>query len=246
MTYCVAIKVNDGIIFCSDSRTNAGIDQVNVYTKMYHFGEAGKYQLSILAAGNLATTQAVLNQVKKDLTSAAPSNLSSVNSIQEVAEYLGHISVEKQSITGGGQVFQASFIVGGQYNMEPHEIAMIYPEGNYITATSLTPFLQIGESKYGKPILDRIIKPSTDLQTCALCALVSMDSTIKSNLSVGPPIDIQFYQTNSLRPGDRFHFKEDDEYLKKINASWNDKLIDAFSQLPALDNSMAIFPANEV
>lgn len=234
MTYCVGIMVKDGLIFCSDSRTNAGIDHVNSYSKMYHFGENGKSQFWILSAGNLATTQGVINQIKKDRDTVSDKNIVDMQSIQDVAEYIGSVSTSQQAKTGGGPMFSASFIVGGQIYSQSHALAMVYPEGNYITASNLTPFLQIGESKYGKPILDRIIKPDTNLQTCALCALVSMDSTIKSNLSVGPPIDIQFYHNNTLAPGDHFHFDENNEYLKVINTSWDKKLIESFMQLPPL------------
>jgi putative proteasome-type protease len=235
MTYCVGIKVNQGLVFCSDSRTNAGIDQVNIYKKMYSFGAPGKCQYTILVSGNLATTQGVINQIKKDIDTSANLNLLTIGSVQDAAEYIGVINTNQQLKTGGGPVFQANFIVGGQIAGQEHELAMIYPEGNYITATELTPFLQIGESKYGKPILDRIIRPDTDLQTCALCALVSMDSTLKSNLSVGPPIDIQFYQTNALVMGDYYHFDADDVYLKQIHTAWNEKLIESFLQLPRLE-----------
>lgn len=237
MTYCVGIKVNDGLVFCSDSRTNAGIDQVNVYRKMYTFGTPGHCQYCIMASGNLATTQGVINQIKKDIDTSASLNLLAMTSIQDATDYIGQISVSQQAKTGGGPAFQANFIVGGQIVGQEHQIMMIYPEGNYISASGLTPFLQIGESKYGKPILDRIINPDTNLQTSALCALVSMDSTLKSNLSVGPPIDIQFYHANSLEMGEYFHFDEDHEYLRQIHTVWNEKLVDAFLQLPALEIS---------
>jgi putative proteasome-type protease len=238
MTYCVGIKVNNGLIFCSDSRTNAGIDQVNTYKKMYSFGVEGQCQYCILASGNLATTQGVINQVKKDIDTSASTNLLTMASVQDAAEYLGQLSVAQQAKTGGGPVFQSNFLIGGQINSQPHELAMVYPEGNYITATERTPFLQIGESKYGKPILDRIIKPNTDLQTCALCALVSMDSTLKSNLSVGPPIDIRFYHANSLSLGEYYHFDEHNEYLRQIHTTWNQKMIDSFLQLPPLASGL--------
>lgn len=240
MTYCVGIKVNSGIVFCSDSRTNAGIDQVNTYKKMYNFGVEGHCQYSILASGNLATTQGVINQIKKDIGTSAAINLLNIESVQDAAEYVGRINVAQQAKTGGGPVFQSNFLIGGQVSGQAHELAMIYPEGNYITATERTPFLQIGESKYGKPILDRIIHPETSLDTCGLCALVSMDSTLKSNLSVGPPIDLRFYHTNSFRLGEYYHFDEHNEYLAIVRNAWNQKLIDSFGALPPLDNHMQV------
>lgn len=234
MTYCVGIKVKEGIIFCSDSRTNAGIDQVNTYKKMYTFGVPEKLQYCILASGNLATTQGVINQIRRDIDTAAELNLLSMSNFYDAVEYIGRISTHQQSKTGGGPTFSANFIVGGQIADKAHELAMIYPEGNYITATELAPFLQIGESKYGRPILDRIITVDTSLETCALCALVSMGSTIKSNLSVGPPIDIQFYHADTLMLGEHHDFDENDDYLKEVDKVWNTKLIESFMQLPLL------------
>jgi putative proteasome-type protease len=238
MTYCVGIKVNDGLVFCSDSRTNAGIDQVNTYKKMYTFGINGQCQFCIMASGNLATTQGVINQIKKDIDDQAETNLLAMPSILDAAEYIGQLSVAQQGKTGGGPMFSSNFLIGGQVAGKAHELALVYPEGNFISATERTPFLQIGESKYGKPILDRIINQETNLQTCALCALVSMDSTLKSNLSVGPPIDIQFYQRDSLAMGDYYHLDEDNEYLNEIHNSWNQKMIESFMQMPTLQNSL--------
>lgn len=240
MTYCVGIKVKSGLVFCSDSRTNAGIDQVNTYKKLYTFGWDGSAQYCIMASGNLATTQGVISQIEKDIASGSGPSLETMFSMQDAAEYVGQISVAQQAKTGGGPMFQSNFIIGGQLMDQSHELALVYPEGNYITATELTPFLQIGESKYGKPILDRIIKPDTDLQTCALCALVSMDSTLKSNLSVGPPIDIQFYHEGSLALGEYYHLSEDNSYLREIHTVWNQKMIESFMQLPPLQNSLHI------
>ena len=238
MTYCVAIKVNAGMVFCSDSRTNAGVDQVNVYKKMFTFGTPGQRQFIILTSGNLATSQAVMNKLKTDINKAAPVNLLNVNNLHDAADYVGQLSTAQQEKTGFGPAFQASFILGGQISGGSVELVLIYPEGNYISASEGTPFLQIGESKYGKPILDRIIKPDTELHTCALCALVSMDSTVKSNLTVGPPIDIQLYETNSLNLSSYYHLTEDNNYLRDISYSWNEKLIEAFRQLPPLDHSL--------
>ena len=238
MTYCVAVKVNAGMVFCSDSRTNAGVDQVNTYKKLFTFGNPGQRQFIICTSGNLATSQAVLNKIKADISKADPVNLFTVNNIHDAAEYIGRLSVAQQEKTGFGPAFQSSFILGGQIIGGPMELVLVYPEGNYINASEGTPFLQIGESKYGKPILDRIIKKDTDLQTCALCALVSMDSTVKSNLTVGPPIDIQLYQADSLNLSSYYHLTEDNNYLRNISYSWNEKLIEAFRQLPPLDESL--------
>ncbi|MBR9909612.1 MAG: peptidase [Gammaproteobacteria bacterium] len=237
MTYCVAVIVNDGIAFCSDSRTSAGVDQINTYSKMFRFGIEGNRQFVIMSAGNLATTQGVIARIEKDIAKLEPVNLYTVNDMHEAADYLGELSLAQQAKTGGGNAYTSTFIIGGQIQGHPPQIAMVYPEGNHITTSKDTPFLQIGESKYGKPILDRIIKPDTSLHTAALCALVSMDSTMRSNLTVGPPIDIQLYSSNSFVLGESYHLLEDSNYLKQLNRAWNDKLIEGFSTLPPLQNS---------
>lgn len=239
MTYCVAIIVDEGISFCSDSRTSAGVDQINTYSKMFRFGLDGNRQFVILVAGNLATTQAVIERLSKDIAKETQVNLNTVADIHEAADYVGQISVEQQNKTGGGSAYEASFLLGGQVSGNPPQLTLIYPQGNHIITSRQTPFLQIGESKYGKPILDRIITCRTDLHTAALCSLVSMDSTMRSNLTVGPPIDIQLYHANSLMPGEYYHLAEDSEYLKNINRIWNERMVESFASLPPLDSSLA-------
>lgn len=236
MTYCVAVIVKEGIAFCSDSRTSAGVDQINTYSKIFRFGIPGERVFVLLSSGNLATTQAVISKVQKDMEKQTAVNLSNVADISEAAEYVGQLSQQQQAKTGGGPNYHATFVVGGQVHGSPPQLMLVYPEGNYISTSKETLFLQIGESKYGKPILDRIIKPETSLQTAALCALVSMDSTMRSNLTVGPPIDVQLYTTDSLVLGASYHLTEDDGYLKQLHQAWNDKLIEGFSQLPTLQN----------
>lgn len=240
MTYCVAIIVNEGVCFCSDSRTSAGVDQINTYSKMFRFGLDRNRQFVILAAGNLATTQAVIDRLSKDIAKETEINLNTVADIHEAADYVGQISVEQQNKTGGGATYGASFILGGQIIDNPPQLALIYPQGNHIRTSRQTSFLQIGESKYGKPILDRIITSQTDLHTAALCSLVSMDSTMRSNLTVGPPIDIQLYHSDSLMPGEYYHLEEDSEYLKNINRIWNERMMESFASLPPLDSSLAV------
>ena len=242
MTYCVAITVQQGIVFCSDSRTSSGVDQINTYSKMYRFPLSAERQFVILSAGNLATTQAVVNQVKKDIDHKAHQNLGMMSSMNDAAEYLGELNRQQQAKTGGGPTYHATFLLGGQIVGNDPQLMLVYPEGNYITTSRETLFLQIGESKYGKPILDRIIKPDTSLQTAALCALVSMDSTMRSNLSVGPPIELLLYHSNSFLPGEYFQLKEDSAYLKSLTQVWNEKLIEGFQQLPPLENATAAAP----
>lgn len=240
MTYCVAVKVDAGIVFCSDSRTNAGIDQVSTYGKMYKFGEKGKRQLVLLSAGNLATTQGVVAKIKKDIKDDAAQNLMNMSSIDEAADYVGEISVAQQAkFTGGTTNYEASFILGGQIGSGKHAISMIYPQGNHIKSSSQTPYLQIGESKYGKPILDRILTMETTLETASLCALVSMDSTMRSNLTVGPPIELQIYEQDSLELQRYYNFNEDSEYYRELHRAWDQRLLEAFRQLPPLNWSVS-------
>lgn len=232
MTYCVAIKVNAGVVFCSDSRTNAGVDQVSTYSKMYHFGIKGDRQLVITSAGNLAATQSVITKICKDIKEGAEVSLATLDSIHDVADYVGEVSVAIQEKHVNSNVsFEASFLLGGQVGLEKPAVMLIYPQGNHITTSDQTPYLQIGESKYGKPILDRILKPEIGLDTAALCALVSMDSTMKSNLTVGPPIELMTYATNS---GVMEHtaFAADNEYLRELTKSWDRLIVEAFLQLP--------------
>lgn len=235
MTYCVAISVDAGLCFISDSRTNAGVDNVSTYSKMHAFGNAGERQIILLSAGNLATTQGVIGQVRKDIDQGATRNLLTMSHLEDAADYIGELSLTQQEKhTGGGAFFEASFIVGGQVIGSKHGAFMVYPQGNHITTSMDTPYLQIGESKYGKPILDRIINLQSSLDTAAVCGLVSMDSTMRSNLTVGPPIEVLIYEKDSFVVNRRYRFGEMSEYLRQINKSWDAKLKEAFASMPPI------------
>ncbi len=235
MTYCLAISLNAGLIFVSDSRTNAGVDNVSTYSKMYKFGVDGERQFVILTAGNLATTQGVIAQIKRDMKQMLPMNLMTMQNITDAADYVGGISLQQQQKnTGGGINFEANFIVGGQVAGHKPAVCLVYPQGNHITTSSDTPFLQIGESKYGKPILDRILTPESSLETGALSALVSMDSTMRSNLTVGPPIEVMIYHTDSLVLNRYYRFEDGSEYLRQLKRSWDSNLKEAFNKLPPI------------
>jgi putative proteasome-type protease len=235
MTYCVAIRIDAGLCMVSDSRTNAGVDNVSTYSKMFTFGEEGKRQIAILSSGNLATTQGVIGQIKKDIRQEAAESLMNLGSLAEVAEYIGQVNIAQQEKHTRGEInYEASFIIGGQISGQKHEAFLVYPQGNYITTSKDTPFLQIGESKYGKPILDRIISPEITMETAALCALVSMDSTMRSNLTVGPPIEVLMYPQKSLAEPKRYRFEEDSEYLRQLHSSWDERLKEAFRNLPLI------------
>jgi putative proteasome-type protease len=236
MTYCVAISVNSGIVFCSDSRTNAGVDQISTYSKMYRFGRDGSRQFGLLTSGNLATTQAVIAQLKKDMDKTAKTNLLSVTTLDEAADYIGEISLVQQArYSQSGNSYEASFLLGGQIHGDRPKVMLIYPQGNHITTSDDTSFLQIGESKYGKPILDRIITPETPLETAAVAVLVSMDSTMRSNLTVGPPIELLVYGTDGFVLNRYHRFEHDSDYLRDLKRAWDAKLKEAFRQLPPLN-----------
>ncbi|MGQ0658010.1 MAG: peptidase [Chromatiales bacterium] len=235
MTYCLAVAVEKGLVFVSDSRTNAGIDQISIYSKMHRFGRERERQLVLLSAGNLATAQGVVAKLQRDIRDSADPNLYAVSDLHEAADYVGAVNRAQQTrLTGGGSAFEASFILGGQIGQEPSAIMLVYPEGNHITATADTPYLQIGESKYGKPILDRIIAATTTVEHAALCALVSMDSTLRSNVTVGPPIELVVYHRDTLTPGDYLRLDNDSAYLRELKRSWEEGLRDAFHRLPPI------------
>lgn len=232
MTYCVGIKVDAGLVFIADSRTNAGVDQISTYSKMHQFGIDGQRQFWLLTAGNLATSQAIIAQIKHDIAQGMPLSLTNAATFEEAADYVGQLGVMQTQKLGGGSEYEASIIFGGQIAGSEPVLMLIYPQGNHISSSRTTPFMQVGESKYGKPILDRIIERKTPLHTAALCGLVSMDSTMRSNATVGPPIELSVYQTNSLTPGEHIVLDEDSDYLREIKRNWDAKLKEAFHNLP--------------
>ncbi|MBT8132364.1 MAG: peptidase [Gammaproteobacteria bacterium] len=239
MTYCLAASVDDGLVFVSDSRTNAGIDQIGTFSKMHPFVDLPGRFFTLLSAGNLATTQAVVARLKRDLREDAATSLAKVTRIREAADYVGEVSREVQEKypeeeRTAGFSPDADFIFGGKIGDAPHALFHIYSQGNYVSPTELAPFVQIGEQKYGKPILDRILRVDTDLESVAQCGLVSMDSTMRSNASVGPPIELMIYR--AVAPVSHTHivFGENDPYLRQISEAWAENLLLAFDKLPAL------------
>ena len=242
MTYCLAIKVNKGLIFASDSRTNAGVDYVSTYSKMHTFAWPGDRVCVILSAGNLATTQAVLNVIHRDLEQdeTAEFNLRKATHMYEIAHYVGKLSQREQRqhapATERGNInLEASFIVGGQIAGRQPQLFLVYPQGNYVSASPETPYLQIGENKYGKPILDRVVTAETSLEDAARCALVSEDSTMRSNVSVGPPFELSIYATDSVEAPRYLNLKLASPFYKSLQKSWNDGLHRAFKRLPKFD-----------
>lgn len=241
MTYCVGIEVEEGLVLAADTRTNASLDDVRIHRKLHTFEFPGDRALVIMTAGNLATTQLVLSRLKRDLDDKPSGpNLRSFRHLFEVAEYVGDVLVGSQSkIAEGSQQAdfstQATLILGGQIAGEQPGMYMIYPLGNCIAASPETPYLQIGESKYGKPILDRIIRPETRLEDAARCALVSLDSTIRSNLSVGMPIDLVMIRNGDLRISQQMRLENDTPLFAGIHDTWSRRLEMAVHTLPRFD-----------
>ena len=237
MTYCLAINTDTGFVLCSDSRTNAGFDNVSTYRKLHTFVWPNNRVFALLSAGNLATTQMVVKRFNSDVENGNVPNLLTVNNMHEAADYVASVSMNVQSLhlvrDGSNNAgYEATFILAGQIGRARHETLMIYPQGNYIHESDEHPFLQIGETKYGKPILDRVIHRDTFLERAGRCALVSMNSTIRSNVTVGPPIDLLLYERDSLNFARHLYLTEDDPFAKQISDAWNEGLIQALQNLP--------------
>jgi putative proteasome-type protease len=241
MTYCVAVMLDAGMVFASDSRTNAGVDQIAVFKKMRVISRDDERVIVIMGSGNLSITQSTVNLLElNSRKSDAAKSLSNASSMFEVADLVGNALrevrkrdgpyLQQNNIDAG-----ASFIVGGQIRGEPQRLFNIYSEGNFIEATPETPYFQIGESKYGKPVIDRVIKRDTQLLEAAKCVLVSFDSTMRSNISVGLPIDLAIYDNNSMKLRVQRHIDETDAYFRMIHNEWGEGLRRVFAQLPNPD-----------
>lgn len=240
MTYCVAIATDDGLVFCSDSRTNAGPDVLSSYSKMHVYNLDDDRIVVLLSAGNLATTQAVISQVDNDLELDEGESLHTCNKITDAAKYVARVSREQQEeakdSTGNAEInTSATFIVGGQIRGSEASIYLIYSAGNYISVSEETSYLQIGESKYGKPILDRILGPGTGLEDAARCALVSMDSTISANATVGPPIEVLVYENDTFESDHYIKLAAEDSYLLSLRRGWSELIQEAFRELPLFE-----------
>jgi putative proteasome-type protease len=240
MTYCVAIKLNAGLVFLSDSRTNAGLDQINTFRKMIVYEKPGDRFMVLLSAGNLSIAQSVreILQVEqlKENGDATGTTIWNATSMFDAARVLGSAirrvyQRDAESLKQAGMDFNVSLIFGGQIAGEGMRLFQVYSAGNFIEATPETPYFQIGESKYGKPVLDRVITPSTPLEEAAKCALVSMDSTLKSNLSVGLPLDMVVYEANSFSTDKIVCIDDNNPYFKMLHNSWGQKLREVFDSI---------------
>jgi putative proteasome-type protease len=231
VTYCVGIKVNEGMVFASDRRTNAGLDNFNSYSKMYvHNGN--DRNIVILTSGNLATSQAVFNSISKDLEDPTNgNNLNNLYNLNEIAKYIGRLTVQHSSPDGINQVtleLGSTFIVGGHIKDQESDLYLIYPQGNFIKSSEFKPYFVIGEIKYGKPILDRVVKSDTYLGDAARCALISMDSTMKADLSVGPPIDLLVYKNNLSKIVYHQSLEINDDDYQYISKQWEKGIFEIF------------------
>jgi len=243
MTYCVGIRLNAGLVFLSDSRTNAGLDQISIFRKMIVYEKAGDRFMTLLSAGNLSISQSVREILQVEALpnrtpegDDEPITIWNARSMFDAARVLGAAvrrvyENDGPSLKNNGMDFVASFIFGGQIGNEAMRLFLVYSAGNFIEATRETCFFQIGESKYGKPILDRVLTPTTPLEEAAKCALVSMDSTLKSNLSVGLPLDLVVYEEGKLQSDQIACIDDQNPYFRMVRDSWGRRLREVFEDM---------------
>ena len=257
MTYCVGIKLDAGLVFLSDSRTNAGLDQISTFRKMMVYERPGDRMMVMLSAGNLSISQSVreILQVEKlpaDNPNDPPITIWTATSMFDAVRVLGSAvrrvyAQDAASLQAAGVDFNASMIFGGQIGGEAMRLFLVYSAGNFIEATRETCYFQIGESKYGKPVLDRMITPSTPLDEAAKCALVSMDSTLKSNLTVGLPLDLLVYPAHQLQTQQIVCIDETNPYFHMIRSTWGQRLRQVFESIedPTWDGAATDAPLRE-
>ena len=239
MTYCVGLLLNEGMVLLSDTRTNAGLDNISTYRKMFHFEEPGERVISIVTAGSLSVTQTTLARLREaidDQDATEATSIMKAPTMLKVASIIGNtLSSVRQEIdeklASMNQAASASMIVAAQRKGGAMRLFLIYPEGNFIEATEDTPFLQIGEHKYGKPILDRVVNPDTPLADAEKAVLLSMDSTLRSNLSVGMPLDLCIIEKDTLRVSRKRRIEAGDESFRLMSEAWSKALRDGFTQI---------------
>lgn len=240
MTYCLGIITRFGLVMAADSRTNAGVDYISTYQKLFDFSSPGERVLLACTSGNLSMTQGVISELNKDIKGGANTNLHTLPTLYEVARYIGgkirqmH-ELDQPWLKKDGVEAKCSILLGGQIKGQDPELFLIYSQGNCIQATQETPFLQIGETKYGKPILDRTLTFNTPLEAAAKCALLSIDSTMKSNISVGPPINLAMYEIDTFTIRHRLLLRLGDPYLAEIRKMWEVSLKQAFDRIPEIN-----------
>lgn len=239
MTYCVGLRLDKGLVFMSDTRTNSGVDNISQFKKLFTWNQPGERVITMLTAGNLATTQTLVSLI--DERAKAPEDrqpsILEAASMFDVAQQVGKMLreiIRTASPTGerADSTFDATVIVGGQIRGGAPRLFMIYPEGNFLEASEDTPFFQIGETKYGRPIILRAFEPDMSFEDAIKLLFVSFDSTLKANLSVGLPLDLLTYETDSFEVGHERRVKADDPYFQTISDGWGDALKSAFHALP--------------
>lgn len=241
MTYCVALRLDSGMIFASDSRTNAGVDHIATFCKMRVYEKADDRVIVVLSSGNLSMTQGVTNLLDRHQHAAeGVPTIWNAESMFDVATLAGDALREMQKRDGqmlmqSGIEATANLIIGGQIKGEHERLFHLYSQGNFIEASDETPYFQLGEAKYGKPILDRVLTPGTPQKEAAKCVLISFDSTIKSNISVGLPIDMLWYPKDALRVGVQQRIREGDPYFSMLRQRWGGGLRRVFGELPDPD-----------
>ena len=240
MTYCLGIINKFGIVMASDSRTNAGVDYISTYRKMFDLSLPGERAIIICNSGSLSVSQGVLTRLNRDIQAQEAKNLHTISNMYDIAQYIGNKSREIQEqdrswLEKDGIDYSCNFLLGGQIKGEEPQLYLIYPQGNFIQATTETPFLQIGETKYGKPILDRTISYKTPIEDVAKCALLSLDSTMKSNISVGPPINMIMYETDSFEIDRKLELRIGAPYIAKIRKLWEQSVRHAFESMPDIE-----------
>lgn len=236
MTYCIAAQLDQGLVFLSDSRTNAGVDQISIFRKLHVFELPGDRVMVLMTSGNLAISQAVLNVLAQE-NAQRPDSIWRVPNMFEAARRVGHAirlvyERDAQALREQGVEFNINLIFGGQIGTAACRLFQVYAAGNFIEATPECPYFQIGEAKYGKPILDRVLRPDTPLDEAAKCALISMDSTLRSNLSVGLPLDLLVYEADALRVTHFSSIDEHNEYFAMIRGTWGERLRQVFAEIP--------------
>lgn len=238
MTYCVGLLLNEGMVLLSDTRTNAGLDNISTYRKMFTFEEPGERVITILTAGSLSVTQTTIAQLREDIADREATPETSIMlapTLLKVAEIVGNrlavVRAEVDHKLAASQGASASMIVAGQRKGGAMRLFLIYPEGNFIEATEDTPFLQIGEHKYGKPILDRVVKPTTSLSDATKAVLLSMDSTLRSNLSVGMPLDLAVIERDACKVTLRRRIENGDPQFRAMSEAWSTALREGFAKI---------------
>jgi putative proteasome-type protease len=240
MTYCVALLLDDGLVLASDTRTNAGVDQVAIFPKMNVFEISSERVITILTAGNLAITQAVVNGLREAIKIDESVHLQNATSMFEVAKIVGDelrdvFERDAEHLKNHSTEFSASILLAGQIKGEKPRLFNVYAAGNFIEASKETPYFQIGETKYGKPIIDRVVKHDSNMMDAVKCLLISFDSTIRSNVSVAAPIDLLLYRTDSFHADCHQRITENDPYYTTIRKGWGEGLKKVFSELPIPD-----------